>query len=339
MSHEHRPPGLGPHVVGQRVVVRRVLRGQTGPSGGPALTDLLGVAESWSSGVMTVRAASGEVTAIEIADIVSGKPVPPRPSVRQRVSAEEAELRAQAGWPPRVCRPLGEWLLRASGGYSARANSVLAVGDPGVSFEDAAEEVLAFYADHELPAWAQVVVGSAAHDAFESAGWVPARPGEADTEFQVGSVAQVSRAVRRSLPSVVPQVTMGTTLTPAWLAADGHPTTGLSAQAAAGVLEGPAEVAFAEIGLDGLDQPDGLVARGRVTYTDDWTGITNLWVSPDSRRQGLAVVVVRALLEWAAERGATTAYLQTRGDNLAALGLYERLGFRTHHTYRYLTPG
>ena len=41
------PPGLGPHCVGQRVVVRRLLPGQTGPSGGPAMTDLLGVMESW----------------------------------------------------------------------------------------------------------------------------------------------------------------------------------------------------------------------------------------------------------------------------------------------------
>ena len=33
---------LGPHVVGERVVVRRLLRGETGPTGGPAFTDLLG---------------------------------------------------------------------------------------------------------------------------------------------------------------------------------------------------------------------------------------------------------------------------------------------------------
>jgi ribosomal protein S18 acetylase RimI-like enzyme len=44
------------------------------------------------------------------------------------------------------------------------------------------------------------------------------------------------------------------------------------------------------------------------------------------------------LVEWAAERGASTTYLQTRGDNPAALALYDRLGFVTHHTYRYLTP-
>jgi ribosomal protein S18 acetylase RimI-like enzyme len=43
-----------------------------------------------------------------------------------------------------------------------------------------------------------------------------------------------------------------------------------------------------------------------------------------------------ALLEWGAERGATTAYLQVLGDNAPALALYERLGFVTHHAYRYL---
>jgi ribosomal protein S18 acetylase RimI-like enzyme len=44
------------------------------------------------------------------------------------------------------------------------------------------------------------------------------------------------------------------------------------------------------------------------------------------------------LLEWGAERGATTAYLQVLGDNTPALGLYEGLGFTTHHAYRYLAP-
>jgi ribosomal protein S18 acetylase RimI-like enzyme len=46
---------------------------------------------------------------------------------------------------------------------------------------------------------------------------------------------------------------------------------------------------------------------------------------------------MRELVGWAAERGAATLYLQTRGDNPGALALYDRLGFVTHHTYRYLT--
>ena len=325
------PPGLGPHCVGSRVVVRRVLPGRTGPSGGPAMTDLLGVMESWTASSTVVRASDGTATEIALADIVSGKPVPPRPSPRMRVSAEQACLMANASWPAVHARPLGDWLLRASGGFSARANSVMAVGDPAVSFDEAVRTTLAFYAGQHLVPWAQVVVGSATAERFADAGWQVARPGEADSEFQVASVAQAARAVRRSLPIDAPPVSLGTTVTPAWLANDSralsHPAD------ARAVLEGPDQVAFAAVG-----EPDGdsLVAKGRVATDGDWAGITDVWVSPEHRRQGLGVVVMDAMLDWAAERGATTAYLQVRGDNPGALTLYAGLGFRTHHTYRYL---
>lgn len=332
MSQEQRPgarAGLGPHVVGQRVVVRRLVHGETGPSGGPAMTDVLGMMESWADGFTTIRGESGEVTSIAIADIVAGKAVPPRPSVRHRVSAEVAERRANASWPAVVTEPLGAWLLRASGGFTSRANSVMAVGEPDRSFEEALEAVVAFYDTHGLPAWAQVVVDGEMHHSFTAAGWVPARPGEDDSLFQLASVAQSLRAVRRLLPPVVPAVSMGTTTDAAWLEGDERALT--HGEAAIRVLEGPAEVAFAAVG-------DPVFAKGRVAYADDWIGITDLAVSPAHRREGLARVVMAALLEWGAERGATTAYLQTRGDNPAALALYDKLGFVTHHTYRYLTP-
>src|SRR3954465_13723149 len=117
-----QPPGLGPHCVGRRGVVRRVLPGLSGPSGGPAMTDLLGVVETWGSTSTRVRAEDGTVTEIALADIVSGKPVPPRPSVRLRVSAEQACLLSNASWPARRVKPLGEWLVRAAGGVRAREN-------------------------------------------------------------------------------------------------------------------------------------------------------------------------------------------------------------------------
>src|SRR3546814_1470801 len=90
---------LGPHVVGQRVVVRRLVPGETGPTGGPAFTDVLGTCTSWGDGTCVVAPESGPEVAIAIAEIVSGKPVPPRPPVRHRVSPREAEghdLRSEA---------------------------------------------------------------------------------------------------------------------------------------------------------------------------------------------------------------------------------------------------
>src|SRR3954470_14947986 len=110
-------PSLGPHVVGTRVVVRRVLRGETGPSGGPAMTDVLGICTAWGDGVCVIEPTSGggSVT-IALADIVSGKQVPPRPSPRLRVSAREAQLRAFALCPDlevQAMEPSG-WVLRSS---------------------------------------------------------------------------------------------------------------------------------------------------------------------------------------------------------------------------------
>lgn len=298
------------------------------------MTDLLGVMEAWEPPTTTVRAEDGTLTEIVLADIVSGKPVPPRPSPRMRVSAEQACLLSNASWPAVHTEQVGDWLLRASGGFSARANSVMAVGDPGLPFDAAVARAAAFYAAHGLPVWAQVVVGSATAARFEDAGWSTARPGEADSEFQLASVAQASRAVRRRLPASAPPVTVGTTLTPAWLANDSR-ALAHSADAAA-VLEGPDQVAFVTVAAAEPGAKQDVVAKGRVACDGDWAGITDVWVSPDHRRQGLGLAVLDAMLEWSAERGATTAYLQTRGDNVSALALYEQLGFRTHHTYRYL---
>jgi ribosomal protein S18 acetylase RimI-like enzyme len=199
-----------------------------------------------------------------------------------------------------------------------------------VPFDEAVRTTLAFYAAHSLTPWAQVVVGSDTAQRFADAGWDTARPGEADSEFQLASVAQAVRAVRPLLPPSPPQVSLGTTVTPAWLATD--PRAAEHHDDAVAVLQGPARVAFVTV-----PGPAGeVLARGRIAGDGDWAGITDVWVSPDHRRRRLGLVVMAALLEWAAETGATTTYLQVRGDNAPGLALYAGLGFRTHHTYRYL---
>jgi len=73
------------------VVVRSRVPGETGPSGGPAFTDVLGVLETWVDDVLTIRTADDELVEIPAALVVSGKPVPPRPSRISRVSPEDVE--------------------------------------------------------------------------------------------------------------------------------------------------------------------------------------------------------------------------------------------------------
>jgi N-acetylglutamate synthase len=63
-------------------------------------------------------------------------------------------------WPAMVDEPLGEWRLRAAGGFTGRANSALTLGDPGVPVAAALTVVRTFAASHGIPATAHVVVGS-----------------------------------------------------------------------------------------------------------------------------------------------------------------------------------
>ena len=312
--------------VGQRVVVRRFLRGQTGPTGGPAFTDVLGVLEQWSPSELAVRHEDGRLHRIAQADVATAKPVPPRTSVRHRIEPDRLQRICNAGWRAPHEEEVGDWLLRAGAGFTGRANSALVVGDPASGVAEAVGRIEAFYAAHGQRAVAQVVVGGPWLPVLTELGWTTARPDQPDALVQVASVAQARRAAAAS--DRVAEVEVSETLSDDWLARYGR-TEGLDPAAVRAVLTSGDSVAFASVG-----QPAGAIGRGVVT--GDWLGIAAVEVAPPLRRTGLARAVVDALLEWAAARGALSAYLQTLPDNVPALELYARYGFRTHHAYRYL---
>jgi hypothetical protein len=62
--------------VGQRVSLRRRL-----PTG--EYSDVVGVLESWSGGVLTIRRRTGEVVEVPRDIVVAGKVVPPQPPPRR----------------------------------------------------------------------------------------------------------------------------------------------------------------------------------------------------------------------------------------------------------------
>ena len=109
------------------------------------MTDVLGALVAWDDETCLVAPDSGPAVRISLDLVVTGKPVPPRVSVRQRVSVRDAEMRALPRWISTRTEPLGEWVLRLVTGERGRSlrrtNSVLAVGDPGVPLLDAVAAV------------------------------------------------------------------------------------------------------------------------------------------------------------------------------------------------------
>ena len=325
---------LGPDAVGKRVVVRHLVAGEIGPSGGPLMTDVLGVLEALTERELIVRREDGALVGVPRSAYVTGKPVPPRPppgrAYATRIEPEQLQRIASAGWPPRTVQPLGDWLLREAGGFTGRANSALIAGEPGRALPDALRAVEAFYAGHELPALAQVVLDSPGEAALLAAGWADARPTEGGVLVQVASLPQARPGGRQPGGGHAEAVHIGDALDDDWLRLYGRAANAGTAIARA-VIGGGDQVAFARVG-----QP--AVAIGRAVVTGDWVGLSAVEVLPLHRRRGLARAVVDALLDWGAEAGATKAYLQVTPANIPALSLYASYGFRTHHRYRYLGP-
>ena len=68
------------------------------------------------------------------------------------ISIPDLEQRAALGWRAPEEERVGDWLLRAAGGFTGRANSALAVGDPRRPLGQAADAVRGWYHARGLPA-------------------------------------------------------------------------------------------------------------------------------------------------------------------------------------------
>ncbi len=325
---------IGPEDIGHRVVIRRFVGVRDGR---PTYTDVLGVLRDFGD-TARVAADRGEVL-VPVAEIAAAKRIPPRrtPAGTQIAALERI---ASAAWPATHTAHLGDWQLRAAGGWTGRANSVLPLGDPGLPLDEALVEVAAWYAGFGLPARINVPLPLRTNldRALTERGW--------------------SRSARtlvqaRPLAGLDP----GSSATPARddgssdaVALDGEPSAewlrmmagvkGELPAVARGILTGPELLRFAGI----TDDTGALVAIGRGAVNEGYLQLSLIQVLPAARGRGLARQVIRALAGWAAETGAQHAYLQVEEVNTAATTLYASLGFTTHHSYftrtaPALTPG
>lgn len=240
---------------------------------------------------------------------------------------DQLECQCADAWPAVVDRPLGQWRLRAAGGFTGRANSALTVGDPGVDVADALAEVRTFAAGNGIPAAAHVVHGAPLEDELACAGWTVdlAHPGGAESIVMTGAVT--------GLAGHTPDGVTVTDRVPDdwWPLAVGaaEPT-----PAQRRVLTGAADVGFGTA-RDAGGRVTGVV---RAAVVGDLLHIARLAVAPAHRRRGLATGLLAALAAWGTAHGATTCALQVAAHNAGALSLYARLGCRPHHRYRYWRP-
>ncbi|MGW1199950.1 GNAT family N-acetyltransferase [Streptomyces sp. NPDC002536] len=302
--------------VGKRVSVRRLNDSVRSPE---RFTDTVGELVSWEGGVLRITRRTGETIEIPERALVAGKVVPAAPPRRRGPAATVRELQETAarGWPARETERLGDWTLRAAGGFTARANSALPLGSPGLPLPEAVDRVAAWYRERGLPARFQIPAGQAeALDAeLAGRGWTVER-GARILTAALAPVADTGADTGAVLLSREPDAE--------WLAVYGPAEGG--AEDARAVLTGGQSVWFASV-------PGAAI--GRCVVDGRWAGFSALVVAPEQRRQGLGGLIMARLAQQALDEGASAAYLQVRADNGGAGALYDRLGFTTHHAYHY----
>ncbi|MEV0605804.1 GNAT family N-acetyltransferase [Polymorphospora rubra] len=306
--------------VGHRVVVRRIV----GVRNDRALySDALGELVDLTETHLTIATSSGPLS-VPLTEVHRAKRVP----VSRRPTAADVvalELAANEAWPAPDQDRLGDWLLRSAQGWTGRGNSALPVGDPDRPLDAAIDAVRDWYAARGQPAMVNVPLPLAAPVgvALDERGW------GARALTLVRTTALPDLLAATPPRGDLPEPRLESAPSADWLAVTAGRKGGLPA-AAHHLLTAVDRVCFAHLHEDGE-----LVAtaRGTITGGGRWLGIGLLEVVPAARRRGLAAHTIGALARWAAASGATDAFLQVEERNTAAVTLYGRLGFTTHHTY------
>jgi GNAT superfamily N-acetyltransferase len=316
---EARSTALGPELIGRRLTLRF-----HDAAGG--YRDLVGVLESMT----TIRKRNGEVIAFNPDDLAIVHPIEdviPRAGKGAPLSLRVAELEelSTRTWPPHQIKNLGSWKCRISNGRTFRANSVLVTGAPpfgesGLNLELAITAVDEMYREAQLPIVFQICLPlyQEFNDYLIAQGWSE----KVGAAFLIKDLELSADVENLALSSSVEIVNTDQPSDEFLALHDDHSLRSI-------MIAHPAR--YIALTHDGE-----IIATARVAISETWAIVTRLIVADAFRKRGLARLLMLACMNSAIENGAMKMALQVDQSNQDAQALYEKLGFRVHHTYRFI---
>ena len=288
------------------------------PEGG--FRDLVGYLESEN----TLRNRHGELIEFDREKIALYKVIEEKINLAGHgaplsVRIQELENVLTTTWPPVKQELFGKWLLRTSGKFTMRANSVLPCGkapfgEPLEEIDEAIAHVVAHFEKHGLvPTFSIPLPTYQELDSklFDN-GWIE----KLRAHVMVGDIAPLAMSKSNF------KTTISESFDDAFLALqDDHGVADL-------MRSYPA--LYASV-FDG----EKLIGVGRTSHADGWSALSRVFVDPAYRGQGVGKLIVNALLGASFEAGIKKSVLQVDSKNTVAISLYSSLGFSFHHEYVY----
>jgi GNAT superfamily N-acetyltransferase len=311
--------GIDPELIGQRLTLRL-----HDPEGG--YRDLVGILES----ATTIRKRSGEIVQFDPSQIAIVHPIKEvlqKAGTGAPLSLRIAELEALSTqtWPPREIKNVGSWQLRISDGVTYRANSVFvsgppSFGDPGFEIDQAIEQVEKIYADANLPAVFHLVhpMYQEFADYLINKGWKE-RVGAAFMVCDITDSSDITDTLAKKNLTLLNQDSP----TPEFLA--------LHNDEILETIMNSYPARYLSLRSNGVT-----IATARMAISNSWAIVTRLIVAESHRRQGLAELLMQAAIAISLGEGANKICLQVDRSNSGAQALYDKLGFRVHHTYSFI---
>jgi len=241
-------------------------------------------------------------------------------AAREAVGLRAIERAAVRGWPALETGTIDGWLARASSGGSVRANSVSALDYTGNDLDASVAQVVEFYrARGARPRFTMTDVSlpDGLDAALAARGWT--RHGEHVTmAWDLASMAAEAGPGPRGLAVVRHEQP-----TADWYRVYLEGLSGDRRAIAPRLVERvPAPRCFFSCVRDGT-----VIASGLSVLDGELASVQCMATLPEARRSGAASAVLAAIAAYAREQGAGRLYLQAEAENVAAVTLYERVGF------------
>jgi ribosomal protein S18 acetylase RimI-like enzyme len=236
--------------------------------------------------------------------------------IEPEIGSLDLERDSESTWVPNETENLGDWVLRFSGNESARANSCRLDGRPQDSVDESLKKIIDWYRSRKAAAIVQ-----------------SPKPGAFDQALANNNFLEVAHALYMIAPTIKSEnndVIMEKELTPKWFEAV-KSSDAKAPRLSKELLVSGSFVRFASV----QDSENKIIATGRVSASSDLAMVTTVWVEESHRGTGLAKKIMNALSNAVYEIGHKQIVLQVLKSNVAAVSLYESLGYEIHHDYAY----